>query len=142
MQMELEEESNTHQGLYQCTQIPNGIYSAPSFQTMDRIFQGTKHVICYIDTILITGRNDEEHLRNVTKSMERGYVQTQGRVPVLAHYDRDLPLRLAGDVPSYGIRAVISHVYPDGSMRPVAYASRTLLKSECSYAQLERRLYP
>ena len=58
--------------------------------------------------------------------------------PVLAHYDPKLHLRLAGDASNYGIGAVISHIYPGGSERPVAYAFRTLSKSECNYAQLEK----
>ena len=58
--------------------------------------------------------------------------------PVLAHYDPSLPLKLAGDASSYGIGAVVSHVMPDGSERPVAFASRTLSPSEVNYSQLEK----
>ena len=58
--------------------------------------------------------------------------------PVLAHYDPDFPIVLAGDASAYGVGAVISHKMPDGSERPVAYASRTLSKSEQNYAQVEK----
>ena len=58
--------------------------------------------------------------------------------PVLAHYDTGLPVVLAADASAYGIGAVISHKLPDGSEQPVAYASRTLSKSERNYAQVEK----
>ena len=58
--------------------------------------------------------------------------------PVLAHYDPALPMKMAGDASAYGIGAVISHVFPDGSERPIAFASRTLSASERNYAQVER----
>ena len=53
------------------------------------------------------------------------------QVPV--HYDSRLPLVLSCDASSYGIGAV-----PDGSDKPVAFASRTLAPAERNYAQIER----
>ena len=57
---------------------------------------------------------------------------------VLVHYDPTLPITLAGDAPAYGIGAVISHVMPDGTEHPIAFASCTLSPSERNYAQLEK----
>ena len=57
---------------------------------------------------------------------------------VLVHYNPSLPLRMAGDASAYGVGAVISHVMPDGSERPIAFASRTLSASEKNYSQIEK----
>ena len=56
----------------------------------------------------------------------------------MCHFDRTLPVKLACDASSYGIGAVLSHVFPNGSERPIAYASRTLNQHEKMYSQLDK----
>ena len=56
---------NTHKGLYQVNRLAFGISSAPSLwqQKMDQILQGIPFCHCILDDILVTGRDDDEHLR-------------------------------------------------------------------------------
>jgi hypothetical protein len=230
---------NTHKGLYRYTRLPFGIASAPAIfqRTMDMVLQGIPYMSCYLDDIIVTGANDEEHLENLKEVFKRlesqglrlkkskckflqssveylghridslglhatsekleaiqgapepeniqqlrsflGLLNYYGKFisnlasllhplnellrrdtpwvweeccaqafseakqaltssSVLMHYDPTLPISLAGDASAYGIGAVISHTLPDGSERPIAFASRTLTASERNYAQLEK----
>jgi len=58
--------------------------------------------------------------------------------PALTHYDPKLPMTLACDASPYGVGAVLSHVYPDGTQRPIGFASRTLNPAERNYSQLDK----
>ena len=57
---------------------------------------------------------------------------------LLVHYNPKLQLVLACDASAYGVGAVLAHKMPDGSERPIGYASRSLSKAERNYSQLER----
>ena len=64
---------NTHKGLYQYNRLPFGVASAPAIfqKTMEGVLQGIDHVTVYLDDILVTGKNEEEHLHNLEKVLIR-----------------------------------------------------------------------
>ena len=76
-----------------------------------------------------------------TKEQEEAFQQSKKLLTassLLTHFDSKLPLVLACDASSVGIGAVLAHKFPDGSERPIGYASRSLSRSERNYSQLEK----
>ena len=79
LQLTLDEESkqlttiNTHKGLYQYNRLVYGITSAPAIwqKTMDQILQGLPGIVCNMDDMLITGKTDEIHLKNLRNVLTR-----------------------------------------------------------------------
>ncbi len=76
--MHVEEESrelllSTHKGLFRYKRLPFGITSAPSLfqRAMDQILAGLPGVVCYLDDILVTGRDDESHLQHLDATLKR-----------------------------------------------------------------------
>ena len=73
LQLPLDQESkelvtiNTQTGLFHKNRLPFGVSSSPAIfqRVMDSILQGLPGVIAYLDDILITGKDDEEHLKNL-----------------------------------------------------------------------------
>ena len=79
LQVQLDEKSmpyvtiNTHRGLYRQTRLPFGVASAPAqFQKMmDVVLQGIPGVVCYIDDILVSGKDEQSHLESLKEVFTR-----------------------------------------------------------------------
>ncbi len=64
---------NTHKGLFKYTRMPYGISSAPGIfqRTMEVLLQGIPGVTVYIDDILVTGKDDQDHLKSLNEVLAR-----------------------------------------------------------------------
>ena len=64
---------NTHRGLYRYKRLPLGIASSPALfqRTMDIILRGLDHVAGIQDDILITGKDDDEHIKILDTVLSR-----------------------------------------------------------------------
>ena len=118
LQLQLDESStkyvtiNTHQGLYRYTRLPFGVASAPAIvqKLMDTILQGVEGVICYIDNILVTGINEDEHLSNLEEVFARlekhGFRLKKGKCQFLANSVE----YLGHQIDSEGVKAMPSKI--------------------------------
>ena len=59
---------------------------------------------------------------------------------LLIHYDPEKPMVIACDASPYGLGAVLSHIMPDKSGRPIMFTSRTLTNAERNYSQIEKEV--
>ena len=57
---------------------------------------------------------------------------------VLVHFDPSLPTQVRHDACKIGISGALTQKHPDGSIRPVAYASRSLSPVEQRYSQTKQ----
>lgn len=60
---------------------------------------------------------------------------------VLALCDPENKTMVSSDASSFGLGAVFFQKQPSGEMRPVTYASRSMTKTECCYAQIDKEAH-
>ena len=56
----------------------------------------------------------------------------------LALYDTEKETIVSAKASSYGLGAIIRQRQKDGTLKAVGYASRSMTKTECCYAQIEK----
>lgn len=57
---------------------------------------------------------------------------------VLVPYDPVRPITLSADAGPRGLGAVLAHIYPDGSERPIVYIHKKLDKCQVNYSQIDK----
>jgi hypothetical protein len=64
---------NTHRGLFAFTRLVYGLSISPFIfqRVMDNVLKGLPNCVCYLDDILITGKDEKEHLSNLEAVLER-----------------------------------------------------------------------
>ena len=64
---------NTSKGLFRYNRLPFGISSDPGIfqRVIESLLQGIPKVVVYLDDILVTGNNNEEHLQNLAEVLKR-----------------------------------------------------------------------
>ena len=76
-----------------------------------------------------------------TQECDKAFQQAKDKLvkaPVLTHYDPTKKLKLATDASAYGVGAVLSYTYDDGTERLIAYASRAISNTEKHYVQIDK----
>lgn len=79
LQMEVEEDLrelltvNTHKGLFRYSRLPFGVASYPALwqKAMHQVLQNILFTQCILDDMILSGKTDEEHLRNLTLVLQR-----------------------------------------------------------------------
>ena len=64
---------NTYKGLFQYTRLPYGISSASGIfqRVMEDLLKDIPNVLVWIDDILLSGKNDEEHLKTLETVLQK-----------------------------------------------------------------------
>ena len=80
---------------------------------------------------LYQAQKDKEFVWN--EACEKAFVHVKEEMSseqFLTHFNPSLEIKLVCDASSVGVGAVLLHVFPDGSERPVSFASRVLSRAE------------
>ena len=156
---------NTTKGPFAFNRLPAGISSAPGIfqRLMDALFAGIPGVCVYLDDILVSGKTEPEHDKNLDlvftvlwaplyellrKDTPWNWGKEQSKVfkqcktllhcdSLLLHYDPSKQLVLACDASTKGVDYVLSHLL-DGVEHPIAFYSRTLKPAKNNYLDLDK----
>ena len=105
-------------------------------------------------TIIVSRRNpvpikiyqkplsSNRYSKTITKRRQRfeNIIQKVTEIPCLAHYNSDYPNIITTDASTKGLRAMLWQEQPNGTLKPIGFASRFLSDTEKEYAINELEL--
>ncbi|XP_045503822.1 uncharacterized protein LOC123700608 [Colias croceus] len=143
---------STCKGTYKVRRLMFGVKIAPNVwqRYMDQTLQGLDGTACFFDDIALQGHSYIQLLQRIrkkdtkfiwNKECEQAFQELKNELcgeRVLIPFHENLPVTLATDASPTGYGAVLSHIMPDKTERPIAFASRSLTKAEKGYSQLDK----
>lgn len=62
-----------HKGLFTYARLPFGVSSSPAIfqRTMEGVLQEIENVAVYLDDIILTGKDDKDHLQTLDQVLQR-----------------------------------------------------------------------
>ena len=76
-----------------------------------------------------------------TKECEQAFREIKNKLTsdlFLTHFDPNLDVIVARDASTHGVGACILHKWKDGKVRPIAFASKSLIQAERNYSRIEK----
>ncbi len=112
-------------GLHPLPDKIQAIQEAPTSQSVHELksYLGMENV--YQNYLLLYRLLRKDYPWTWDREEERAFNKSTS-TKFLAHFDSNLLLTLACDASAYIIGAVLAHKMPDGTEKPIGYASRTL----------------
>ena len=136
------------EGIHPTEDNVRAVLNAPALQKVQELrsylglIQYYHNILCNVSTLLVPlhEMTHQNTMWNWDPTKQKAFDESKAlRVSsdVLVHYNPELPIILSNGASLCGIGIVLSHRLPNGSDKPIAYASCSLTTAEKKYAQLE-----
>ena len=88
----------------------------------------------------LTGKGKKWEFGEKQQKAFESLIHKLTHAPILAHYDPKMAVTIKTDASKYVKAGIISQIGDDGFLRPIAFHSKSMSKSECNYDVHDKEL--